>query len=142
MKATQRQSGFTYLGLLLAIALLGIGLTAASEVWVTSAHLERMIELEWVGAQYVQAIGSYYEASPGSVKTYPNSLAVLLEDRRYLTTRRHLRSLYANPFTRQVDWELVRGPDGSVRGIRLELPTEFGGGGKSFAYAPETVGRK
>jgi type II secretory pathway pseudopilin PulG len=69
----RKQSGFTRLGVLLAIALIGIGLTAASEVWSTTAKRQRMEQLEWVGQQYVQAIGSYYEASPRG-KAYPRSL--------------------------------------------------------------------
>jgi len=106
------------MGVLLAVALLGIGLTAASEVWVTYARRQKMAELEWIGAQFVQAIASYYEASPGSVKVYPPNVEELLEDRRYLTVRRHLRTHYMNPFTGKADWEWVRGPDGRLRGVR------------------------
>jgi hypothetical protein len=37
----------------------------------------------WFGpAQYIQAIGSYYEGSPGSVKAYPKALQDLVEDWR------------------------------------------------------------
>lgn len=61
----RRQVGFTYLGVLLAVALLGIGLTAASEVWSTVARRQRMRQLEWVGQQYAQAIGNCYESSLG-----------------------------------------------------------------------------
>lgn len=136
----QRNRGFTYLGVLLAIALLGIGLTAASEVWVASAFREKTVALEWAGAQYVQAIGSYYESSPGSAKAFPATLEDLLEDRRYLTMRRHLRTLYLNPYTSRADWEPIRGGDGRVRGVRVTLPQEFAGGvrARSFVYAPAT----
>jgi type II secretory pathway pseudopilin PulG len=115
------QSGFTYLGVLLAVAILGIGLAAASEVWVTIATRQRMEQLDWVGQQYVQAIGSYYEASPG-VKAYPRALHDLVEDRRYVFVRRHLRQVYANPLAGTPDWEVVRTVDGGIRGLRTQVP--------------------
>lgn len=128
--------GFTYLGVLLMIAVIGIGLAAASEVWVTSARRQKMVELEWIGDQFKQAIGSYYEASPGSVKMYPASLQALIEDRRYLTMRRHLRRIYVNPFTGKVDWELITGVDGQVHGVRASVPLEPRSMSKEFVYDP------
>ena len=132
------QRGFTYLGVLLAVALLGIGMAAASEVWVTVARRQRMEQLEWVGAQFVQAIGSYYEASAGRVKAYPSSLEELLDDKRNVFVRRHLRRVYANPLTGATDWELLRALDGGVRGVRVTVAGSSGAGGDSreFAYAP------
>jgi type II secretory pathway pseudopilin PulG len=38
---------------LLAVALLGIGLAAASEVWTAVARSQKLEQLEWVGQQYV-----------------------------------------------------------------------------------------
>ncbi len=113
-----RPRGFTYLGVLLAVAVLGIGLTAASQVWVTMARRERMVQLRWVVEQYAQAIESYHDASPGSAKTYPGSLADLLEDKRYVTLRRHLRRVYVNPLTGKGDWELLGAPGGGIGGVR------------------------
>ncbi|MGM9491325.1 type II secretion system protein [Ideonella sp. YS5] len=131
------QRGFTYLGLLLAIALLGIGMVAASEVWVTTARRQRMEQLEWVGQQYVQAIGSYYENSPGQVKTYPTALEDLLEDRRFAFTRRHLRQFYANPFSGVADWELVRAAGGGIRGVRVAVPDTVGrNSAYEFSHTP------
>lgn len=108
--------GFTYLGVLVAIALISIGLMAVSEVWVRTAQREKMIQLEWAGTQYQRAIASYYHASPSGVKTYPAKLEDLLEDHRFATPRRHLRSLYPNPFTGRVDWDLIVEGRG-VRGV-------------------------
>jgi type II secretory pathway pseudopilin PulG len=116
------QHGFTYLGVLVAIALIGIGLSAASEVWSTIARRQRMAQLDWVGEQFVNGIGSYYESSPGLVKVFPRSLDDLIEDRRVPFTKRHLRKVYVNPFTGSADWELVMAPDGGVRGVRVLVP--------------------
>ncbi|MEO8154067.1 MAG: type II secretion system protein [Rhizobacter sp.] len=135
-KSNGSEQGFTYLGLLLMIAVIGIGLSAASEVWVTSAHRQKMDELEWVGAQFTQALASYYEASPGSVKVFPAAVGELLEDRRYLTVRRHLRSVYLNPFTGKTDWMWLTGPDGRLRGIRVNVPTDEGGAVREFVQVP------
>jgi len=135
----RRQRGFTYLGVLVAVAVLGIGLTAASEVWVTLARRERMAQLQWIGEQYVQAIGSYYNASPGSVKAYPKTLQDLLEDKRYVTMRRHLRQPYANPVTGKDDWELLMTPEGGIRGVRATLPAQIDPDGlmtREFSFAP------
>ena len=131
-----RQRGFTYLALLLAIAVLGIGLAAASEVWVTTARRQKLEQLDWIGAQFTQAIGSYYAASPGSVKVYPQSLEELLEDKRYLTVRRHLRAVYPNPFTGKPDWELIVGSGGRVRGVRARISTDSGVEVREFVHAP------
>lgn len=116
------QRGFTYLGLLLAIALLGLGLSAASEVWTTVARRQKLEQLEFAGQQFVEAIGSYYESSPGGVKQFPKSLEDLLEDRRYPFVRRHLRQVYVNPFSGTADWELLEGAGGGVRGVRAAVP--------------------
>jgi type II secretory pathway pseudopilin PulG len=116
----QGQRGFTYLGVLLAIALLGIGLVAAAEVWTTTAKRQRIEQLDWVGQQYVQAIGSYYETSPGRAKVFPRSLEDLLEDRRVPFVRRHLRQLYANPLSGKPDWELIEAPGLGIRGVRAK----------------------
>ncbi|MEY4564332.1 MAG: hypothetical protein RLZZ618_3609 [Pseudomonadota bacterium] len=108
------QAGFTYLWVLMAIAVLGIGLTAVSGVWVSTVQREQREQFEWIGQQYVQAIGSYQQVGAG---VYPRSLEDLLEDRR-AGLRRHLRQAYPNPYSSKVDWEPVRGVDGGVRGVR------------------------
>ena len=65
------QGGFTYLALLIAVALIGIGLVAASEVWSQSRQREKEQELLFIGEQFRQAIGMYYERTPGAVRRYP-----------------------------------------------------------------------
>jgi type II secretory pathway pseudopilin PulG len=136
-----RSLGFTYVWVLVAIAVLGVGLLAASEVWVTSAKRQKMVELEWIGAQFTSAIGNYYQATPGLVKSYPTSLQELLEDRRYATVRRHLRSLYPNPFTGQQDWEFLRSADGRIRGVRAVVRTDSAEQSFDFVYQPGMTGR-
>ena len=132
----RRAGGFTYLWVLLAIAIVGVGLVAASEVWVTSARRHKAEELAWVGGQFVQAIGSYYYASPGGANVYPVALEDLLEDRRFVTVRRHLRTIYLNPFSGKADWELVRGENGRIVGVRAVWTADAAQVAKGFVFMP------
>jgi type II secretory pathway pseudopilin PulG len=132
--ATQR--GFTYLGLLLAIALLGLGLSTASELWATTARRQRMAQLEWVGQQYVQGIGSYYEATPRGAKQFPKSLGDLLEDKRFPFIRRHQRRAYVNPLTGSLDWVVVLAPDGGIRCVRAVAGNAEEPWQREFCYLP------
>jgi type II secretory pathway pseudopilin PulG len=98
--------GFTYIGLLIAIALIGIGLAAVGLVWSTAMKRERERELLFIGGEFRQAIGRYYEASPG-IKQYPRRLEELLEDQRFPVIKRHLRKIYVDPMTGKPNWGLV-----------------------------------
>ena len=106
ISTVRRLHGFTYIGLLVAVVLIGIGLAAAGQLWTTTAKRERERELLFVGGQFRQAIGSYFEASPG-VKQYPRRLEELLQDPRFPVVKRHLRKVYLDPITGSRDWGLV-----------------------------------
>ncbi|MCR5881421.1 hypothetical protein LRS03_00490 [Rhizobacter sp. J219] len=121
---------------MLAIALMSVGLLAASEVWVTQARRQQTAELDWIGEQYVQALGSYYHSSPGSVKVYPATLTELLEDRRFLFMRRHLRQIYRNPFTGKPDWEPIVGAGGGIVGVRARVSVPEGESVREFTHRP------
>src|SRR5215208_854940 len=89
-KALRREAGFTYLGALFVVMLLGLGLAGASEVWSIASQRAHERELLWVGNQYVRALKSYHQQSPGP-RQFPLTLDELVEDRRFPTPRRHLR---------------------------------------------------
>lgn len=133
--------GFTYAGVLFAIVILGMTLSAAGTVWSTSAKREREAELVWVGNQYARAIESYYVYGPAGTRQYPRSLEDLTSDLRGPVLRRHMRRLYTDPMTGQLDWQLERLPDGSITGIRSAArgrPLKrkgFGPGQRSFEDA-------
>lgn len=118
MSSGECQQGFTYLGALLLIAVVGAGLASLEELWSQSRQRAREAELIWVGNQFKQAIGAYYERSPGSVKNYPEKLEDLLEDPRYLFTVRHLRRIYSDPITGKPDWIVDPAPAGGIKGVR------------------------
>lgn len=116
-KGASFQRGFTYLALLLAVVVIGIGLVAASEVWSQSRQREKERELLHIGEQFRQAIALYYERTPGPVKRYPEKLEDLLQDRRYLVKQRYLRRIFADPMTGKPEWGLVPAPGGGIMGV-------------------------
>lgn len=115
--ALSRQSGFTYLGTLFVVALVGLALAAAGMTSAMERRRAREIQLLHIGREFRNAIASYYERTPGTVKQYPRSLDDLLLDTRHFQTVRHLRRIYVDPLTRTTDWGLVRAPDGGIMGV-------------------------
>ncbi len=113
------QRGFGYLGLLFFIALTAAALGALGQRWSTAAQRERERELLFRGQAIVRAIESYAAATPQR-PAYPQRLEELVEDRRSLRLRHHLRQLYADPFTGEADWELIPapGPAPGILGVR------------------------
>lgn len=111
------QRGFTYLGLMYLIFVIGIGLAAAGTAWQTEVQREREKELLFAGEQYAMAIGSYYESTPGGIKQYPPNLEDLLLDNRFPVVRRHLRKLYHDPVTGGEEWGLLREQGGRITGV-------------------------
>jgi type II secretory pathway pseudopilin PulG len=117
MKYRGRQSGFTYLAALLAVALMGTGLAAIGGVWHTAQQREKERELLFVGHQFCKAIETYYQKTPGVGKRYPRNLEVLLQDDRFLVPMRHLRQVYADPLTGKTEWGTVPAADGGIMGV-------------------------
>jgi type II secretory pathway pseudopilin PulG len=111
------QQGFTLAGALILTALLGAGMAAYGEIASHAAQREKERELLFVGNQFRQAIGLYYEGAPGGAKRFPRKLEELLEDNRFPTPRRHLRRMYADPITGQAQWGLLPAPDGGIMGV-------------------------
>lgn len=114
---TGSQRGFTYIGVLIAVSLIGLGLGLAGETWRLSVKREKEARLLAVGQEFRRAIGDYYNASPGSVKRYPPSLEALLKDDRYPGTRRHLRRIYPDPMIGKAEWGLVASPGNGIAGV-------------------------
>jgi len=147
MHPGSRQGGFTYLLALVAVTAVGIAAAATAEIWSTTRQREKEAELIWVGNQFRQAIGVYYERSPGAIKQYPHTLEDLLEDRRYISIQRYLRRIYTDPLTGQADWIPIQGAGGGIAGIRSastastastinEIGQKGAGGDWRFVYEP------
>ena len=104
-------TGFTYIGVLLAIAMVGFLLAAASQVWHTAQRREREAELLFAGNEIRRALAQYYFSSPGNGERYPRRMEDLLKDPRQPTVRRYLRKLYPDPISGSPEWGLVKSGD-------------------------------
>jgi type II secretory pathway pseudopilin PulG len=108
------ERGFTYLGLLVLVALIGLALATAGEVASTAAQREREAQLLWVGHEYRAAIGRYWSRK----RTYPLALEDLLGPATDDPVQVHyIRQLYPDPMTNAVDWALLPAPNGGILGV-------------------------
>ena len=140
-----RDYGFTYVGMLIAVALIGVSLAMTGEVWRTTVQREKELELLFVGDQIRRAITQYYESTPGTGKQFPTALEDLLRDTRYPTTRRYLRKVYRDPMTGKAEWGLIKGPGDTIMGVyslsrlpplkRANFPSEYASFETAESYA-------
>ena len=114
MKGTER--GFTYLGVLVIVMVMGAAMAATGSLWSSTAQREKERELLFIGEQFRQAIESYYRRSPGAAQ-YPKSLSELVDDKRFPMPQHHLRRVYADPMTGKAQWGLVEAPGGGIMGV-------------------------
>jgi type II secretory pathway pseudopilin PulG len=113
----KKQAGFTYLVVLVLVAAMGFGLAAVGEFTSHAEQRAKEVELLFVGDQFRQAIGAYYENTPGIGKRYPQKLEDLLADARYPVAKRYLRRVYLDPMTAKAEWGVVAAPGGGIMGV-------------------------
>jgi type II secretory pathway pseudopilin PulG len=111
------QTGFTLVAVLVVLALASLGLAVVGPRWSDAQKREKEADIIRVGTEYAQAIGRYYERSPGAVKQYPPTLEHLLRDERFVGTLRHLRRPWPDPLRPERPWGLVRDEQGHVMGV-------------------------
>lgn len=113
-----RPRGFTYLGVLFAVVFMGVGLAMAGHIWSTLDRRAKEQQLLHIGAQFRDALMRYYSSPPpGAPRQFPASLNELVRDNRYPDTRRYLRKIYADPFTGDKEWGLIKAPNGRIMGV-------------------------
>ncbi|MFC3110102.1 type II secretion system protein [Undibacterium arcticum] len=112
-RAKHYTKGFTYIGLLIFIAIIGVA--SAATLRLGSVLLRRAAEEELldIGEEFRQALISYANASPVGPPGAPRSLQDLLKDPRYPRPVRHLRKLYADPITGRTEWGTLEAVDGN-----------------------------
>lgn len=110
-------AGFTFLGLMIIVAIMGVALLAVGEVWSAARQREKEQALLFVGNQFRRAITAYYVHAPNKQQPYPTSLEDLLKDPRYPTTQRYLRQMYLDPMTGSAEWGLLKKPNGGIYGV-------------------------
>lgn len=100
------ERGYAMAGLLVAIGVMGILMSAALPVWRTYVQREKEAELLFRGEQYVRAIDLYQRRFPGA---YPTDLEALVEGR-------FLRRLYLDPMTGEPFRVLTQGSAATALG--------------------------
>ncbi|HLO26537.1 MAG TPA: type II secretion system protein [Geobacteraceae bacterium] len=157
-------AGFTFVGALVIVILIGIMMGAIGQSWQMTLQREREEELLFRGSQIRDAIGRWRKPPPGmTVSTPLQDLKDLLEDPRSAQKVHYLRRLYKDPITNK-DFAVIRDPVQGITGVaststdpplkRANFPVElkeFGNkdkysdwqfvykaGGKSAAGLPQT----
>jgi type II secretory pathway pseudopilin PulG len=117
-KLHRTEKGFTYIGVLFAVALMGVTLALIATVTSQTQQRDKEKQLLFVGSQFQQAIASYYDNPPlGQVKQFPKKLEDLLQDNRTPFTVRHLRKIFFDPFTANADWGLIKDASSGIVGV-------------------------
>ncbi|MGC2422739.1 MAG: type II secretion system protein [Nitrospirota bacterium] len=110
------RAGFTYMGMLVIIMVIGITSAVVGQSLRLAAKREKERELLWRGNQFRLAVERYYEGKsiPGKagLNQWPTSLDDLMEDPRSGNKIRYLRKKYIDPMTGKDDWVMVP-PGGS-----------------------------
>lgn len=134
-------AGFTYFAVLLLVVTTSTGALAVGTLWQTAQRREQERELLAIGDDFRRAIESYRRLPVGGRRQYPRSLEDLVLDPRVPGVRRHLRRVYADPFTGRDEWGLVRAPDGGIMGVHSLSEAQplktagFGGADHAFEGA-------
>lgn len=105
--ALRRQLGFTYLGLIILVTVLGMVGAATLKIDALLRRAAAEQELLFVGAAFADALTSYAAATPQGMPTQPPNLQALLKDDRSPALRRHLRKVFIDPMTGSTDWGIV-----------------------------------
>jgi type II secretory pathway pseudopilin PulG len=126
MRGCANQAGFTYIVVLIAVAIIGATLALTGSVWHTEVKREKESELLFVGGEFRRAINQYYRMGG----QYPMNLADMVKDPRQSSPVRHLRKLYPDPITGKKEWGLLRGPNNgivAVYSLSQDAPLKTGG---------------
>jgi type II secretory pathway pseudopilin PulG len=102
-----RQQGFTYLSLVILLAIIGLVGAAALKVEALMARAAAEEELLETGAAFSAALDSYAAATPQGKPTQPPTLQDLLKDTRFPTIRRHLRKVFIDPISGKAEWGIT-----------------------------------
>ena len=111
------QQGFTYLALLLMVAMMGATLALTGHLWKKTMQQQKERELLFIGNQFRRAILLYYERTPSVVKQFPKDLNDLIKDNRYPSVQRYLREIYRDPITGNKEWGIIKAPEGGIMGV-------------------------
>ncbi len=102
-----RQRGFTYLGLIIFVTVIGMVGAATLKIGALMQRAQAEEELLDIGAAFSAALQSYAAVTPAGQPLQPPSLRELLKDPRTPALRRHLRKVFVDPVTGATEWGIV-----------------------------------
>ena len=108
------EAGFTYVAVLMLLAILSLASLLTSEVAETATRRAQQQELDGIGREFADALRAYGRATPGGANSRPQRLEDLLKDPRVLATRRYLRRIYVDPLTGRAEWGTVVAAGGGI----------------------------
>ncbi len=107
MNGRRAQGGFTYLGLIVLVLVIGMVGAATLKIGALMQRVALENELLETGAAFSEALRSYAAATPQGQPQQPKSLQELLKDPRFPGVRRHLRKVFVDPMTGKAEWGIV-----------------------------------
>jgi len=99
--------GFTYVGLIILVAMIGLVAATTVRVGVTLQRAQAERDLLHIGEQFSNALKSYADATPAGQPRQPATLKELLKDPRFPGIRRHLRKIFVDPMTGKAEWGIL-----------------------------------
>lgn len=115
---TGRQHGFTYVSVVILVAIIGLVGAVSLRLGTTIQRTFAEQALLDIGMEYSNALASYAAATPQGQPNFPKSFAELLKDPRFPQVRRHLRRVYVDPMTGKAEWGIVKATEnGGILGI-------------------------
>ena len=118
MAPRARSGGFTYVGLIVLLAILGLVAAAGMKTGALMQRAAAEQELLEIGASFSDALRSYAAATPQGQPPQPPNLRALLKDPRFPGVRRHLRRIFVDPVTGKAEWGVVTiGDNALVTGV-------------------------
>ena len=106
-RSSGRQGGFTYLGLIILVTVIGMVGAATLKIGALMQRAQAEEELLDIGAAFSAALQSYAAATPKGQPLQPPTLQELLKDPRTPALRRHLRKIFVDPATGSTEWGIV-----------------------------------
>jgi type II secretory pathway pseudopilin PulG len=110
MADRQSEAGFTYIALMITLAVIGVAAAATLQLGSVMQRRDAEETLLDIGSQFRTALKDYSQGGAGGA---PQSLQDLVRDPRLPNPRRYLRKIYADPLTGKANWGLVRTPNGN-----------------------------
>ena len=107
----RHQRGFTYLGVIILLAIIGLVGAAALKVDALLARAAAEQELLEEGAAFSAALDSYAAATPQGKPTQPPTMQDLLKDNRFPSVKRHLRKIFVDPISGKAEWGITYAGD-------------------------------